>query len=375
MKKIFTLLVFSCFAAICFAQQGEVVADASTGFYMTKDGVTHQVWIANDNESNRAKYVSIPNQKNHEGKALFPHDIAAYGVGGKLYISNEITYRGEKMQVFLEEMFKESDGRAIYYYCDDKGQDVFFMVAANGEMTAATPESPQPIWDFIKVGSTCSDLEGARPFPKKLTYNNVNVFYTAYRDCNANLFQKFTWGINAAVGGVKFKTNEVPDYEFKYSTAFSVGLFASIPLDQHFTFKPALNLNIVDNNTGRPLHKGDDMQYKRTSLQLPALFCYNHTLRNGKTIPYVELGPLFDYALSGDKYIGGVKQVHDSGDVVDYKSIIDFHWGASIGAGVKQKISPNHSILIGVSWKYTYGKREDYTEKLNYWMFTAGFCF
>lgn len=371
MKKLLTLILLLFVFHAVSAQNQEVVTDASVGYYF--DGYeAHNVWIANGNSSDRASRVEIPNQKNHAGTVLYPGDIHRYGVEGKTYVTAAIDYKGELRNVFLEEMFIEEDGTKIYYYCDEKGKDSFIVVNSEEEIIYATQDNPKPMWDFISTNSDCPKLSNAKPFPKKLSYNNVNTFYTAYRDCNSNLFQKLKWGVKLNTGVGVLDTNEVPEYEFDYRFTYSAGLFLRVPLDAHISLQSELLLNIFDNKSGQPKHKGDDRRYKRMSIQLPMLLGYNFTLNNGKTIPYMEAGTLFDFALAGDKYEGGEKLDKDPYSVVDYNSIIKFHWGFSVGAGIQQKLNDRNSLFVGLRWNYSQGNRSDYKEKLKYWQLSIG---
>ncbi|MCL2072653.1 MAG: PorT family protein [Marinilabiliaceae bacterium] len=341
------------------------------GYYISNSVVYHGVWFSKDNRKDRAKRVIIPQQKKHEAKTFYPEDIEEYGfLNGIKYVSATLNFNGEEKNVFLEEIANIKDSIFLFIYCTDNNSDVFFILEnSENKLKKIDTNSPEEVWDKLKTIYNCNDVLGMDKFPNKLTRKRVFVFFNAYKDCNPNLFPKFQFGpiVNVCMSNPKLQ--ETPSYTYKQDFAFSIGAFFQLPFDECIALRTEVVYSHIDNNTGivdkMQKSKNETARYVRQSVQIPILVRYSFNFKAWKNVPYFQIGPCFDYAFKGEKYKDDVIQTHNKNNLLDDKSIINFLYGYSIGAGIEHKINHKRSIHLGLRNNWLTGSRQEYVEKIN----------
>ena len=375
-KKILIAVCFSLVYITSFSQyntnyvEHEVIADAEKGYYIKNSVLYDGIWILKENKSGRARRVVIPQQMKHEAQTLYPTDIEEYGFpNGIKYVSAKINFGGLEVQVFLDEFISINDEVIFFVYSTENKEDIFFILEGEENiLRQIDTNTPKEVWDIFKSLNDCSEVEGLEPFPRKLTRKRVNVFYSAYRDCNPNLFPKFQYGPVLNLGIGKPKTNEVPAYVYSFNIAFTAGGFVQIPFDECTSLRTEILYSLLNNrgNIGAMQKKSDsEAQYLRHSIQMPLLVRYSFNFNPWKNVPYFELGPCFDYAFYGGKLIDGELQKPEEGVILD-SSMIKFQYCYSVGTGIEHKISHNKTFHLGLRYNWFTGARQEYVEKMQF---------
>jgi len=340
------------------------------GYYIKNSVLYTGVWFEKDNKNERAKRVIVPKQLNHESIVFYPEDIEEYGfITGIKYVSAKLNFNGNEKNVFLEEVININDSVFFYMYSAENKEDIFFILDKKKDnLRQIDANSPYEIWDIFKSLNDCSEVDGLEPFPRKLTRKRIFVFYSAYRDCNSNLFPWFQFGPVLNMGIGKAKTNETPKYVYPLTLALSAGGFFQIPFDECTSLRTEI-LYSYFNNKGNIDNmqkiESSSAQYLRHSVQMPLLVRYSFNFQPWKNVPYFELGPCFDYAFYGGKVIDGEKQKPIKG-IIDNNSMVTFQYGYSIGAGLEHKISYKKSFYLGLRYNWFTGSRKDHVEKMQF---------
>lgn len=363
MKRIITIVILF-FLSIIAAFSQELVE----GYYIMNSVMYTGVYLLKDNERERAKRVIIPQQAGREAKTFYPGDIQGYGFQNELikYISAKITINEVEIRVFLEEILNIKDSLIFYIYRTEDDEDIFFVLGENGnKLRRLDSNSPEEVWNIFLNQNDCGNIQGLEDFPKKLTRKRFNVFYSAYKNCNPNLFPKFQFGLvtNLGIGRSVFYSGDDP-YTTKFDLAFSVGGYFQLPFDEGMSLRTELLYSYLNNNIG----ENKNSQYIRQSIQVPLLARYTFNYKPWKTIPYMEAGPCFDYAFSGGKYIDGTLLEPFEGMLLDDVSIIKFQYGVSAGVGIEHKISHKRSLHLGLRYNWLFGSRQnrEYEEKVQF---------
>ncbi|MDL2230520.1 PorT family protein [Alistipes sp. OttesenSCG-928-L06] len=375
MKKLLPLLLLlyvlpTVVSAQQPLQENIKISDAEMGYYL-KDGVIHRdiyLYLLSPVEKHRT--LSIPQQPNHDHATFTPDDVNEYGIyNSQIFRSCTVVCDGVPRRVFLEEVANIDHQATVYYHLREDTKEGVYYIFRENHLQRVT-EADQ-IWSLIR--ETYADGEsGSFRFPDKLRHHSIQKINSAYWDRNINLFPQFQYGVTGSLGLVKPRTNGNALFTYDYNAFFTVGLFAQIPLDECFTLRPELLFSRVNNQNdeyaGGGLKVSVNEGYKRSSLQMPVLFRYSFNHSTQKLIPYMEVGPLFDYALGGSKYSDGTQKEHGGNELEDTSSIVPFLWGGSLGAGVEYKISDERSLNIGLRFNHAGGRRSGYyTEKLTTW--------
>ncbi|MDR2928399.1 MAG: PorT family protein [Cytophagaceae bacterium] len=379
MKQIIIFAVcFLLSIAAVFSQhlatsvEHEVIADSDKGYYIANSVVYGGIYILKENRMERTKRIIIPEQKGHEAKTLYPKDIDEFGfANGVKYVSAQINIYGNKKNVFLEEIINIKNSVFLYVYCNENSEDIFFILEENeNRLKQIDSNSPEEVWSIFKKLNDCEDIQGLESFPQKLTRKQINVFYSAYKDCNSNLFPQFQFGPVINLGMGKPVLREVPSYSYGFNLAVSVGGYAQLPLDECIALRTEILYSYLNNNRGvidmMQKASSGNSKYMRHSIQIPLLVKYTFNYKAWKNIPYIEMGPCFDYCFYGGKFKNGKLQKPEKNTVLDDFTIINFQYGISLGAGVEHKIAYNKSIYLGFRYNWVTGVRQEYVEKLKF---------
>jgi len=370
---IITVLIFSAGVA-GFSQHHpassvghEVFSNAQRGYYVINSVRYDGVFILNENKTNRAKRVVIPQQLRHAEKTFYPNDIEEYGFLDEVkYVSAKINIDGVDKNVFLEEIINVDDSLFFYIYYAEEIGDVFFILDGSKELRMLNSNAPEEVWNMFLSMADCGNIRGLEAFPKKLTRKRINTFYNAYKDCNPNLFPRFQFGPVANIGFGKPVIKEFPQYSYPFALAFSAGAFFQLPFDEYMSLRTELLYSYLNNN-GKPLpmsKTNEDARYTRHSITLPVLVRYTFNFNPWKNVPYFEMGLCFDYSYSGAKYRDGVLLKPDM--ILDEANVIPFLYGFSLGVGIEHKISHKRSWYVGIRYNWLTGSRQEYVEKLNF---------
>ena len=379
MRKIITITILFWAGIIAvFSQyfpesaiEREVVANSNLGYYIANGILYNGVYIYNQNRMEMATRVIIPKQIGHEGKVFSPDDIEEYGFeNGYKYVSAKIEINGKDKSVFLEEILSVKDSLFFYIYCAEDIDDVFFILEGTKKLRQLNTHAPEEVWNIFLGLNDCSNIQGLKSFPKKLTRKRINVYYSAYKDCNPNLFPRFQYGPVVNLGVGKPKIIETPSYSYGFDLAFSVGGYFQLPFDECASLRTEILYSYLNNNRGQAgaFQKGApaNAQYIRHSIVVPVLVRYTFNFKPWKNVPYFEGGPSFDYSFNGGKFKGGVLQRPLEDAVLDDCTIIPFQYGVAIGAGIEHKISHKKSIHLGIRFNWTNGSRQEYEEKIQF---------
>lgn len=329
--------------------QGRGVSNTVEGYYIQNGRTYYPAYIHKDDELMLSERVMVfPGLTNKE-VVFTPDRIEGFGMGGKHYVSAKVTYNGFEYDHFLEEVITVGDSFTVYFHFrQHPDKHMFYIVGNDGEFRDAIPyDAPQPLWDMILANTDCGNTGRFKPFPEKATRAEVVRYYEAYRRCNPNLFPRFEFGIQAGVGAFNpGRTGTMK--KFGYDLGYYVGLYASIPLNECFSFRPEVNFFINDYNNGTWLNvidgNWDDIDYLRKSLQVPLLFRYSFNYLSGRVIPYVELGPTLDFTMH-------YKPLTNWNPSID-KSSYYIMGGGTLGAGVEWKLSYRRSLYTGLRFDY-----------------------
>jgi len=382
--NIITILLFTCII-LSFSQyypgesvEHEVVADSDKGYYIKNSVMYDGIYFLKDNRMERANRLIIPRQKGHEAKTFYPNDIEEYGFpNGLKYVSARIKINDVEKGVFLEEILNINDSLFFYIYCTESKDDIFFTLEGKKELRMLNSNAPDEVWNIFLSLNDCNNIQGLENFPKRLTRKKINVFYSAYKDCNPNLFPKFQFGPVVNLGVGKPKLQETQIYTYGFVPSFSVGGFFQLPIDECISLRTELLYSYLNNGRGNvtPMQKleSGSARYIRHSIQAPVLIKYTFNFKPWKNIPYIEVGPSFDYSLNGGKFKDGVLQRHETNKLLDDESIIDFQYGVGVGAGIEHKISHKKSWYIGIRYNWVTGHRQEYSEKLKFLGINAAF--
>ena len=385
-KKIIcvTILWFSClFLAISQyfpsdAVEHEVFANAEKGYYIVNSVMYDGIYIIKGNRMERTKKIIIPRQRGHEAKTFYPNDIEEYGFpNGIKYVSAQIFINEVPKSVFLEEILNIKDSLFFYMYCAEDVDDMFFILEGTKKLRMINSNSPEEVWNIFLSMNDCSNINGLETFPKKLSRKKIIIFYNAYKDCNPNLFPKFQYGPVVNLGFGKPKLQETQIYTYRFTPTFSVGGFFQLPFDECASLRTEVLYSYLNNGQGNvtPMQRleSGSARYVRHSIQAPVLIKYTFNFKPWKNVPYMEVGPSFDYSFNGGKFKDNELQVPGIGKILNEEYIVDFQYGVAIGAGIEHKISYKKSWYLGIRYNWVTGFRQEYVEKLKFLGINAAF--
>jgi hypothetical protein len=373
--KQFIPLFISAFFAIANVSAQETIVNTEEGYYVKNNAVKSGIFFERTNEKERAERLIIPNQKRHEATVFFPSDIEEYGFPDRQhYVSAEINLHGNLKKVFLEEVIR-IDSIIVYYYPDRK-EDLFYFQKIDG--TLELMQNEEAFLDLLR-NADCPEIiafvDSKRK--KKLNRKTINVYSRAYSDCNTNLLPSYHFGITTETGILKPGSNKYQNFSYDLSFSFLIGIFAQIPLDECFSFRPEILYSYIDNPKGQI---SGLKAYKRESIQFPVVFRYNFNHTKGNIIPYIDLGPLLDLKTSKESgtILGSRFPLEGENDwnTLANSEISLLQYGVVLGGGIEYKLNRRNSIYAGLRFKYVEGSGvNESIERLKYFSLNIAYGF
>ena len=352
MKRLVFLFIFvfgiKQIADAQIANIQEVVVNSDRGYYIKNGNVVSGIAFERANRVQRAERLIIPQQRLHDARVFYPSDIEEYGFpDGRRFISAEITLYGNTKKVFLQEILN-LDSIIVFVY-PMRGNDYFFL-QRDGSGLAELIRDEEEFWNLFR-NSSCPEIsayiDGRRM--RGLTYRRIRIYQRAYTECNTNLFPRFRFGISTETG-LEFKS--IKYLSRSRSPLFSIGVFAQIPIDECFSFRP-------------------EVIYRFNAVQLPMVFRYSFNYKRGNRIPYIDLGLLAEFKTSPEEEI-----VLDSGQILANSRTNPFRYGLVLGAGMEFKLRSGHSIYTGIRFRYLEGSiNREFKERLRHLTFSIAYSF
>jgi len=371
MKKLIICLICLAISAVIAIGQEEGKITTVLGYYVTDSTWQEGILFLKENRIESMKRVVIPKQKRHQAKVFYPEDIEEYGLmKGPKYVSSTININGVEKKVFLEELVNIDDSVFIYnYLTDNKVEYFYYQEGQESSLQLIDTDLPEEFWTKIINLNRCNKFSEIGHFPKTITRKRIIVLNNAYNECNPNLFTKFQFGpvINAGMGIPKLKEN--PTYTYGADFAFGVGGFFQFPFDEFISLRTEILYSFLNNRHGKidEFQKGPKTsRYIRNSVQMPLMIRYTFNSKPWENVPFMELGPCFDYSFLGAKFKDNRRQTPDKYSLTNEADVVIFQYGYSIGGGVERKIGIKRSLHLGIRYNWVTGARKDYVEKLQF---------
>lgn len=205
--------------------------------YITNDtATTHGVRLIDGGTIENARYCRILRGK--DTVRYTPYDLVEYGFkNGRVYVSKDISMKGESRRVFLERIV---DGPPTLYYYRFPGGSTYFLDRKDATLTEIPFRNEQGIHFRKQLAGITSDCKNVQDAAKVVAYksNSMSTFFERYQDCELRPFPFNKIGLIAGVGASRLSTTEAQEdllislFDFKYEKSFVFGLFMNTPVAQ-----------------------------------------------------------------------------------------------------------------------------------------------
>lgn len=294
---------------------------------------------------------------------FFPKDIKGFFLEDRsVFISENVSIDNTKKQCFLEELVN-NDEITVYAFSRVNGKELYFMKDKRlGEDIFSLNSDPKPYRTYLQqtVLSQCNKFDNNHFGKVKLNRDDIVNAYKAYIKCNPRYLDRgFKMGLmigynKGFVPGDNSAFEETKRRRLNNENII-VGLFTDFPLSyKNVSIHPELFYK------KESLKKGNiGFSFRRQSLSFPVLVRYSFIDIKSDIIPYLDLGPVFNYGFRN--YYYNIKQymlAEKDSDVAWIKEDVNkFYFGIKVGAGIEYPLFKKYTLYTGIH--YSYSKTND----------------
>lgn len=298
------------------------------------------------------KFHSVTVEANKKTLRYTPDSISEFRADGITYDSRIFPSGEERKKVFMERIIS-ADSTFIYYYADHNGSYYFLKEKGSNELRQITEEN-KLFEDFLyqKYGD-CPTYNRLKEYKIKPSSNSMRYANKMYSTCNPNYITRFRFGVMAGAG-ISFMSPE----EFSKSESdftYYVGLFADIPVSQGFSFHPeAYYMKDAIVSSDYKDNSYIDITYNKETVAIPLLARYSFLFVKGRTVPYMQIGPLVNIGLKKEieqRTISYEEEVHTVFNELGKKNGY-LYMGVSCGTGLEYKLTGRHSVFADFRYNY-----------------------
>lgn len=294
-KQIGKLLLFLLANVLAFG------LSAQKENYITNDtATTHGVRLIDGGTIENARYCKILRGK--DTVRYTPYDLVEYGFkNGKVYVSKDISMKGEPRRVFLERIV---DGPPTLYYYRYPGGSTFFLEKEDAPLNEIPFRNEQGIHFRKQLAGITSDCKNLQDAARVVAYKSYSMgtFFERYQDCELRPFPFNKIGLIAGVGASRLSTTEAQEdqlislFDFKYDKSFVFGAFMNTPIAQSdfstyaelMFFKTSYSYEGEDIVGGAIAVKYIEFNNTKTMFLLPLMARY--TYPSNRIRPFVNAG-------------------------------------------------------------------------------------